>query len=339
MRPLYLVLALVVAGGLTFYINGLLKDQQAAPQIVQQVNPIIQAQTQSQILLANKHLPVGYLLKADDLVFKPWPADAIQDGFLKEEDGIKANDLLGSVVRVEIAAGEPIQRIKIVSPGERGFLAAVLKAGMKAVAIPVNNRTAVANLVMPGDRVDVMLTQTITKPSTQPGASGDGLATAGTTTEQITETIIYNARVLATGQALSAVQNNQDNQPEPAPATAYDTVTLELTPKLAEIVTLANELGRLSVVLNPLATSETDVQANLAAEERMKQWPYGISAIAGAGDASAYSITVQNEASPARKRIGSGDGSGISIYRGGEQSGVSAQAPASSTQPADAAKQ
>jgi pilus assembly protein CpaB len=329
MRPLYLILALVVAGGLTFYINSLLSNQPTSQIVVDQVNPIIQEQTQSRILLATRHLPVGYILQADDLEFKPWPGDAIQAGFLKEEDGVKTEDLLGSVVRMDIAGGEPIQRIKVVAPGERGFLAAVLKSGMKAVAIPVNNRTAVANLVMPGDRVDVMLTQTLTKPAP---LGGDAAPQGENASEQITETIIYNARVLATGQMLSAIQNNKDDQPEQAAAAAYDTVTLELTPKLAEIVTLANELGRLSVALNPLASKDADVEANAAAEERLKQWPYGIEAVIGAGDASSYSYTVQNEASPARKRMGAGDASGISVYRGGEQSGVSAQAPADSTE-------
>lgn len=330
MRPLYLALALIVAAGLTFYIHSLLKSQQQPVQIVQQVNPIIQQQTQSRILLANKHLPVGYLLQPTDLEFKPWPADAVQDGFLKEEDGIKVTDLVGSVVRVEIAAGEPIQRIKVVAPGERSFLAAVLKPGMKAIAIPVSNRTAVGNLVMPGDRVDVMLTQTLAGPATPETAAAPG-SQAGP--EQVTETIIYNARVLAAGQSLSAVQTNAEGQPQPLSASGYDTVTLELTPKLAEIVTLANELGRLSVVLNAMATPETDAKASAAAEERLKQWPYGLQAVTGAGDASVYSYTLQNEVSPVRKRAGSGDTSGISIYRGGTMSGANVQSPENESSP------
>lgn len=323
MRPIYLILALVVAGGLTFYINNLLSNQEPQ-QVVQQVNPIIQSQTRSKILVAAKVLPVGHLIQVDDLAFHPWPADAIQEGFLKEQDNVKPTDLAGSVVRVEMVANEPIQRSKMVAPGERGFLAAVMKPGMKAVAIPVNNRTAVANLVMPGDRVDVLLTQTLEK---KPAQQGGAAAEQEATSEQITETIIYNARVLAAGQSMSSTQPEGDKK-QGVSIGAYDTVTLELTPKLAEIVTLANELGSLSVALNPLATGAESAEASKAAEERLQQWPYGIQAVIGAGDTSTYSYTVQNEASPARKRVGSHDGSAISIYRGGiGAASISAQQP------------
>src|SRR5690606_39309743 len=69
--------------------------------------------------------------------------------------------LNGTVVRNAITAGQPLTKGAIVSPGDRGFLAAALGPGMRAITIPVSSLTGVAGLVFPGDRVDLLLTQTI----------------------------------------------------------------------------------------------------------------------------------------------------------------------------------
>src|SRR5690606_19607816 len=95
--------------------------------------------------------------------------------------------LLGTVVRQPITAGEPVTQGSLVSPGDRGFLAAALGPGMRAVTISVSDKTGVAGFVFPGDHVDIMLTQEVE------GEEGASLKAA--------ETILANLRVLAPDQS------------------------------------------------------------------------------------------------------------------------------------------
>ena len=70
-------------------------------------------------------------------------------------------EMVGAVVRSRIAAGEPITDGAVVKPGDRGFLAAVLSPGMRAVSVPVNATSSHSGLIFPGDRVDLILTQSL----------------------------------------------------------------------------------------------------------------------------------------------------------------------------------
>jgi pilus assembly protein CpaB len=97
---------------------------------------------------------------------------------------------LGRVVRNEITAGQPITHGALIKPGERGFLAAALGPGMRAVTVPVSNISSVAGFVFPGDRVDIVLTQSVS-------GGGDGQPL------KVSETIIRNIRVLATDKRTS----------------------------------------------------------------------------------------------------------------------------------------
>src|SRR3546814_780778 len=94
---------------------------------------------------------------------------------------------LGTVVRNPITAGQPVTQGALVKPGDRGFLAAALGPGMRAVTFPVSAKTAVAGFVFPGDRVDLVLTQDV-------AGGGDGPAL------KVSETVMRNLRVLATDQ-------------------------------------------------------------------------------------------------------------------------------------------
>src|SRR5207253_5750520 len=107
--------------------------------------------------------------------------------------------LLGTVVRYQITAGQPITRGALVGPQDRGFLAAALGPGMRAITVPVNASAGVAGFVFPGDHVDMVLTQTVT-------GGGDGPPL------KVGETIIRNLRVLATDQRIN--DKNDDGKTE-----------------------------------------------------------------------------------------------------------------------------
>ena len=111
-----------------------------------------------------------------------------------------------------ITAGEPVTRGALVRPGDRGFLAAALGPGMRAVTVPVSAKTGVGGFVFPGDKVDLVLTQSV-----QP----DGGAPLKTS-----ETILRNLRVLATDQSTETMHTADGK----TMVRAFRTVTLEVTP-------------------------------------------------------------------------------------------------------------
>ena len=176
--------------------------------------------------MARNALRIGQLIKPDDLRWQPWPQGMLPPTYIVEGKRPLA-DFVGAVARSQFHVGEPIVETDIVMPGSRGFLAAVLKPGLRAVSVPATATSAVSGFIYAGDRVDVLLTHVLN------GPNGQGQHTA-------TETILRNARVIAMDQKL-------DFAPGDKPDVAK-TATLELTAKQTEIVTLAVKMGDLSLV-------------------------------------------------------------------------------------------
>ena len=137
------------------------------------------------VLVAKRALPVGTIVTADAIGYQLWPKEMVQDAYFIDGEA-NMDKLLGTVVRFSITAGEPVTQGSLVSPGDRGFLAAALAPGMRAITVPVSAKTGVGGFVFPGDRVDMLLTQSV---------SGDDDGALRTT-----ETILRNLRVLATDQ-------------------------------------------------------------------------------------------------------------------------------------------
>jgi len=197
------------------------------------------------VLVANRALPTGTIITADAMGYQQWPEELVQDAyFIDGESDI--SQLLGTVVRHPITAGEPVTQGSLVSPGDRGFLAAALGPGMRAVTVPVSAKTGVAGFVFPGDHVDIVLTQTIN------GEEGQALKAA--------ETVLRNLRVLATDQRTE--QKTTENGK--TIVRAFRTVTLEVTPKLAEKVAVAQTIGTLSLVLRSIADNQAELDKAIA---------------------------------------------------------------------------
>ncbi|MDB5421399.1 MAG: Flp pilus assembly protein CpaB [Brevundimonas sp.] len=145
-------------------------------------------------------------------------------------------DYFGSVVREPILAGEPIVARKIVRAGDSGYLAAYLEPGMRAMAIKVTVETAAGGFILPGDRVDVLLTQQITM---------DNLGTASQASKFRSSTVMQNVKVLAIDQTTRAGEDAQ--------SVVGATATLELRPADSEVLALAKSEGELSLVLRSYA--------------------------------------------------------------------------------------
>lgn len=198
------------------------------------------------VLVATRALPVGTILDDGAFKFQPWPKDLIQGAYYIEGKGDK-DALRGSVVRNPISAGQPISLGSVVQPGDRGFLAAALGPGMRAITVAVRAETSVAGFVFPGDRVDLMLTQTV-----DGGGGGQPLKT--------TETIMRNLRVLATDQRTSSEDKEGKKEVK-----QFATVTLEVTPRIGEKIAVAQTIGMLSLSLRPIADDSAQLERAIAA--------------------------------------------------------------------------
>jgi len=260
-KIMLIVGALVIAIGAAFGVNQMMRGA-AAPQARAAAAPDI---TGPMILVATRQLPVGTIIGPDSFRFQPWPKELVEQAyFLKEKTD--ANSLVGTVVRYPITAGQPLTQGALVHPDDRGFLAAALGPGMRAVTVKVSKEEGVAGFVFPGDRVDVLLSQ---KLKVEEGSSypDDELFTA--------ETIVRNVRVLATDQRYDA-----EDETGKTPVRTFGSVTLEATPDIAEKIAVAQSMGTLSLALRPLAESageleeaiasgDVDVPANGADEKKM----------------------------------------------------------------------
>lgn len=198
------------------------------------------------VLVAKKALPVGTIIDADSFTFQPWPKELMQSVYYVEgqPDG-DPKKLLGTVVRYAITAGQPVTRGSLVGPQDRGFLAAALGPGMRAITVPVNVTSGVAGFVFPGDHVDMVLTQSVDR--------GEGPPL------KVSETIVRNLRVLATDQRIT----DKDDEGKTL-VRVFANVTFEVTPRLAEKIAVAQSLGSLSLSLRSIADNTAEVERGVA---------------------------------------------------------------------------
>jgi pilus assembly protein CpaB len=202
------------------------------------------------IMVARKALPVGTIIDQESLAFQAWPKEMMQNAYYVEgTPDADLSKLLGTVVRNPITAGQPITHGALVGPNDRGFLAAALGPGMRAVTVPVSATSGVAGFVFPGDRVDMVLTQEV-----RGGGDGPPL--------RVSETIVRNLRVLATDQRI----DSKDEEGKTVPK-LFSTITLEATPRLSEKIAVAQSLGMLSLSLRSIADNTAELERAVATGE------------------------------------------------------------------------
>lgn len=237
--------ALIIAVAAALMARSMFSGTEApAPQATAAAVPQ-QALDGPQVLVATRALPVGTIIDAESFRFQPWPKDLVEEAYYLQGKA-DPQSLQGAVVRNTVTAGQPATRGALIMPGERGFLAAALGPGMRAVTVPVSMQSSVAGFIFPGDRVDVLVTQTV---------NGDD----PNNPLRVSETIVRNLRVLATDQRTNAL--DEAGKPD---VRTFSNVTLEVTPRIAEKIAVSQTIGQISLTLRALADTKQDLDAAIA---------------------------------------------------------------------------
>jgi len=238
-RIVMVIVALVIAGGTVMFLRAYMNAERMAAQSAR-VTPVEEPPKPGlQVLVARNEVRTGQIVKPDDLRWQAWPEGSLSPNYAVEGRR-PLTDFVGAVARSPISPGEPITEGKLVLPGSRGFMSAVLQPGTRAVSVPVTVTSGISGFVFAGDKVDLILTHAL-----QP-------ATQGEKEPHASETILRDIRVIAMDQRSDAKPGEQ--------AQVAKTATFEVTPKQSEIITLALEMGKLSLSLRSLQeTTDTPV--------------------------------------------------------------------------------
>jgi pilus assembly protein CpaB len=189
------------------------------------------------IVVASSPLRFGLPLSTSNLREVPWPEAAVPEGSFAS-----AHDLLSGGKRIvlsPIEPNEPVLASKLTGPGQRATLSAVLQEGMKAVTVRVSDIEGVAGFVLPGDRVDVLLTRRVDR-------SG------------MNDVVLQNTRVLAVDQ----LADERADKPSVVKA-----VTLEVDTVAAQKLTLAAQMGTLALALRRAGESTATDQRRVSSED------------------------------------------------------------------------
>lgn len=195
------------------------------------------------ILAASKMLFAGQKLLAADVYWRPWPKNLLYQGLIKKSDQPDPAKLsyYGSPLRHDLEADEPVTTESIITSAKGDFLEAFIAPGMRAMSINVRANTGAAGFVSPGDHVDVILSYTPRVSSRERDAAPDIIA------QQASEVILSDVKVLAVDQKDKSTDHS---------AKIARTVTLEVTPKGAQTLALASQMGTLYLALRRLGDNK-----------------------------------------------------------------------------------
>lgn len=209
-----LVLAMVFGGIAAYMATGWLKAKSQVQHVVQNVHLV-------QVVVAAKDLPPGTVLSQEHLKLVPWPKDNVINGAYFD-----TANLIDRVIRQSLVGGEMILAGKLAPKGTPGGMAGIINNNKRAVTIKVDEASGVAGFILPGNRVDVLLTIDRNVYKDDP----------------ITQMVLQNLLVLGIGQDLE--QQKTGEKPKVVP-----TVTLEVTPDQGERLALAAKEGHITLAL------------------------------------------------------------------------------------------
>jgi len=185
------------------------------------------------VLVATKNLQMGEKLAGGSIGWQSWPKSIVSPLMITSAATPDAKTKYETArARATIFEGEPIIDKKLVLPDDNGFMSAILPKGMRAISVAVSAETGAGGFILPNDRVDVLLTRKFEKAAAS-------------------ETVLTNVRVLAIDQTFRP-KGDQDKEFVVADKTA----TLELDPRQAEVISMAQDLGQLSLALRSIREND-----------------------------------------------------------------------------------
>lgn len=221
MRPKSLILIIIALGcGLvaSIGISQVLEQQSGQP------TPQVEMEN---IFVALEDIDINEPIKPEMIKLEPWPADKIPEGAIRELENVE-----GRRPRSRLFVGEVILEGKLFGSEEDHGASKLIPKGYRVHAIRVTAESAVSGLILPGDRVDVIVYLTVVNQVNRSAGK-----------KQITRTILTNCRVFAVNEQIHRETDSQGN------SIAAKTVSLLVTPKQVEILVLASQLGKLSLSL------------------------------------------------------------------------------------------
>jgi pilus assembly protein CpaB len=207
--------------------SGLLAGYVALVYVSAEPAPLQAAVPSQTVVVAARDLPAGAILRREDVEAVGWPGSAVPEGFATQ-----AAEVVGRGLITEVHRNEPLLDSKLAHKEAGGGLPITIPEGMRAVSVEVDEVVGVAGFVLPGTRVDVLVT-------VMPGTDR---------TQITTRIILQNVRALAADQ-----RYQQEIEGEPQYVTV---VTLLVTPEQAEELTLAATEGRIQLALRNTLDSE-----------------------------------------------------------------------------------
>jgi pilus assembly protein CpaB len=221
-RPWIVLLLALASGASAAYLALRYLRQQTAPLMATEPK-------RGDVVLASRDLPIGHVITEADVKVVSWPGDAVPTGFLGTPESA-----VGRGVITALRLNEPMLDTKLASKEGGGGLPITISEGMRALSVRVDEVIGVAGFVLPGTRVDVLLT----------------LGSGGDRKETTTRIVLQNVTVLAAGQQ---VERNKEGKPQ-----TVTVITLLVTPDQAETLTLAANDGRIQLALrNTIDTLRT----------------------------------------------------------------------------------
>src|SRR5262245_8336458 len=208
--------------------------------------------------VAARLLPRGTLAREEDFAVRSVLPDSVPSGAIIDTPDARTG-LRGALVRKFLDAGSPVTSEDVLRPRDRGFLASVLAPDSRAISIKVDAESGVSGLIWPGDYVDVVVTHVHDKADPAKGA--------------LSETVLHNVRIVAIDQEI--VQGGSANNNAKAGNVAK-TVSLQLAPEQVKKITVAGELGKLSLAVRAAVdqqdTADADTTVAVYAGDKVKKY-------------------------------------------------------------------
>ena len=303
LRIIVAMILLVASGGLGWLAVEALNPPAVPVASEEAVRPV-------RVLVAVQTLQAGVLLKDSDLRERELPADQVpENAILVGPDALA--EVRGAMLRRFLDAGDALVRSDVLRPRDRGFLAAVLSPGARAVSIGVDARSGASGLISPGDIVDVILTQEFQGGDTPVGR------------RVVAETVLSGIRIIAVGQQIAQGATTPVIDTPGSAGRVASTVTLQVTAEQSERLAVAERLGRINLAVRSVETKEGDPRtAATSTDIRLNGLPdaatvplRGGNAIIFGSDVSAALARDEPAAARPRMRVIQGDTRGDVVFR------------------------